>query len=280
MVLQSNGMIRFSEIAAEYKLTGMVRLSSIQSADIRIPQSGVVRISHTFNKYYLPNNGLRVWLCARDSYPGSGNTWNNIISSATNATLVNSPSYVSSPPYLDFNGTNQYGSLPSVASVTNFTNTQDYTICTWVWIAATQRSTATSDNDVIEKWTGGAPYPYVMRWDRANRRFVHAMYNGTTSTGIAPPVNSFPTNTWIFVVSVFNNTQTTHAMYLNGNLLLSGTRSLSGSVSNSHRLYLMARGTPSNHTTGRMSMVFIYNRALTSTEITDLYSSTRGILGV
>lgn len=280
MVLQSSGTISFGQIRTEYLLSGTVGLgSNCRLADIRVPQSGTLSFSNLYGKYYMPMTGLTVWLDGKDGYSGSGTTWTDFKGNA-NATLSNAPTWTS--PYLSFNGTSQFATIPSITNITDFSGTQAYSVSFWAWLAATQNNTGNVDNDIVEKWTGGTAYPYVIRYNRPVFSIATNTFNGTTSYGSLSSSNSsIATNAWSHVTAVFDWPATTTSLYINGVIAASNVNAtITGTISNSSPVYLMMRGNNTNHVTGRLAMVCIYNRALTAVEASNVYQSTRGVVGV
>ena len=281
MVLHASGTIFASQIASEYNrnTSGTFFLgSSGRPLDSRVPQSGQISFSSFYNKYFRPATGnLRVWLDAKE-YSGSGTTWTDLQGNA-NATLVNAPTFAR--PYFEFNGTTQYATLPDTDTVTDFTTANNYTISCWVWVASTQNNTATSDNDIVEKWAGAGGYPYVVRYDRPNQRISSAAYNNSTSTGTAATNNSLIVNDWNHISVVFNWSGLTMNIYMNG--VLNTTVSLTGSfgtINNTSLLYLMCRGGTGNFATGRLGMLMIHNAALAASEISRMYYATRNVFEI
>lgn len=278
MVLQSFGTITMSQIRSEFKLTGTISLASNgRGIDKRVPQSGTINITNFYAKYYRPTFGLKVWLDAKDSYSGSGSTWNDIQGNA-NTTLVNSPTWTS--PYFSFNGTSQHAAVPSLSGITDFSNTQAYSVSFWFWPSSTQNDVGNGDNDVVEKWTGSTGYPYVFRFIRASNSLSQATWNNGQSSGLGSLTNAITTNAWNHVTGVFNWPGSTMVMYINGvQAAINTSATISGTITNTSPLFLMCRAGSYNYCTGRFSMLFIYDRVLSGTEVSDIYNATRGVVG-
>ena len=280
MVLHASGPISASQIRSEFNqnTSGSFFLGNNgRSLDTRIPQSGPINFSSFYNKYYKQTPNLRVWLDAKE-YSGSGTTWTDLQGNA-NATLVNTPTFAK--PYFEFNGTTQYATLPDTDNVTDFTTASNYTISCWVWVASTQNNTATTDNDIIEKWASSGGYPYVVRYDRPNTTITSSAYNGSTGSGTAATNNSLIVNDWNHISAVFNWSGLTINIYMNG--VLNTTTSLTssfGTINNTSLLYLMCRGGTMSFATGRFGMLMIHNAALAASEISRMYYSTRNVFEI
>jgi hypothetical protein len=211
----------------------------------------------------------------------SSSTWTDTVA-GNNATMVSSPSYVVGTGYT-LNGTTQYGTVPSISGVTNFNNTNNYSIEVWTYLNATQNDTGTGDNDIVEKWASdnSSTYPYVIRYVRGSASIIIGCYNGT-----ANPVASMTvtTNGWQQVIGTFNFTGGLLTAYKNGASIT--TASLTGvtGVSNNSLLGLGTRlqysASPINHVTGQIGIVRIYNRALSAAEVFQNFSYNRQGYGI
>lgn len=279
MVLHASGTIFASQIASEYNrnTSGTFFLgSSGRPLDSRVPQSGQITFSNFYNKYSRPQSGnLRVWLDAKE-YSGSGTTWTDLQGNA-NGTLVNTPSF--SRPYFNFNGTSQYVTLPDIDNTTDFTTSNNYTISCWVWVSSSQNF---GDVDIVEKWDGNGGYPYVLRFDPANKYVNIAAYNPSpvSNPGAATANNSIIVNDWNHFSAVFNWSTLTISISVNGVLSVANSVANPGTINNSSLLYLMARGNPSNYVNGRLGMLMIHNIALNGAEVSRMYYATRNIFEI
>jgi len=201
------------------------------------------------------------------SYIGSGTVWDTTVGT-TDAILSGSPTYNILSGFT-FNGTTQYGRIPSVDGVTNFTNTSEYTVEIWFNPSSGQANTA--EAEILEKWnqTNQLRYPYVFRYAENTGTVTAAVYDGTTFRNIN--LTGFPTNTWAQVVGVFNFTTDVFTLYRNG--VSGGTASLVGigQVSNTSSVGISCRlktdGTGEIFFKGTVSIVRIYNTALSSSQV-------------
>eukprot|EP00741_Cyanophora_paradoxa_P001566 tig00000492_g1517.t1 len=81
MVLPSTGPVKFSQVRAEYGLSGPFKLGATgRGLDTSVPQSGAIRMSDFLGRNWYPKSGLQLWLDSRfpSSYPGSGSVWYDI----------------------------------------------------------------------------------------------------------------------------------------------------------------------------------------------------------
>jgi hypothetical protein len=234
----------------------------------------------------IVRSGLVLHLDAANikSYPGSGTTWSDLSSGGNNGTLTNGPTYGSSNKgIITFDGTNDYATIPDVTGVTDFAITDNYTVDFSVYLNSTQNDTSNSDNDVIEKWSGGVGsigYPYTFRYIRASNALQCNVYNATTVQTTSITISS---NNWWHICGVFNWSSSLLTLYGNGGQIISSRAlTLTGNITNTSALYLMRRGgvSSSNYATGSLSALKIYNRALTAAEVKQNFEATRGRYGI
>ena len=234
--------------------------------------------SYYYNTFPYMNN-LQVYLYPK-SYTGSGSTWDNVQNS-TEATLFNNPTYNSTTGFT-FNGTTQYGSLPSVSGITDFTSSQDYTVECWININSTQVDTGSPDNSIVEKWNSSnqASYPYVIRWVRASSSIRIATYNGSLNPVVDVPSS---TNVWQQIVGVFDHTNNLLSFYKNGVFITSVAMNITG-VNNNGTLNLGRRansvGGGLNYFTGSIGILRIYSEALNSQIILQNYNANKSNFGL
>jgi len=217
------------------------------------------------------------------SYVGSGTVWDTTVGS-TDATLSGSPTYNISSGFT-FNGTSSYGRIPSVTGVTNFTNTQQYTVEIW-FNASSGQQTATSDADLFEKWNfNNEPrYPYVFRFFESTSSFIVAVYDGTAG-GRPFTLTGVTVNTWTQVVGVFDFVTGTLTVYKNG--VSSGSLSLvgMGQVSNTspvgiaHRIDSITKG-PTNMFKGTVGIIRMYDTSLTSAQVLQNFNADKSKYGL
>jgi hypothetical protein len=224
-----------------------------------------------------PNNiadGLVLHLDASNklSYSGSGNTWYDLSAYSNNATFVDSPSSQILPQaYFNFDGVNDYMTIPRSSSISPVS-------------AITQ-----------EVWFNFAPIPntsvfiglqYGSSYNNTYALFKESslLYGGVNVSGslnvIGVGISNISANKWVHFVHTFDGS--TQKLYLDG--VLQNSASLSGSIqydSNNTRIVIGAddnggynSGTGAFHI-GKLNQVKIYNRALSSEEITRNYISQR-----
>ncbi len=215
-------------------------------------------------------NGLVLCLDAGNprSYPGSGTVWTDAsFTGGNNGTLVNGPSYSSANGgLLDFDGVDDYISSTSTAT-TDLTGSMtcecwfklDATAADWVRVFGKGDST----NRTYGLWynTGASVFLY-QRYGVSNVGLTHS---ATVNTGV-----------WYQMVGVSDGTS--HALYLNGSLVASG--SAGSTFVSSTEGYRVAAATFHTFHNGPISLVRLYNVGLTASQVLQNFNATRGRYGL
>ena len=239
------------------------------------PQLGIVKtiISMTARPPAFVVAGLVFHLDAGNtaSYSGSGSTWNDLAGSGLTTTLFNSPTYSSdNGGYLSFDpSSSQYGKTS--ASLSELTR---WTVEIWHYYSATNGS--------------GNPCILSEVWSNTPINFTigSAAFGGNTTLQAAyfnsnwyyTAANySLPSVGWYHIVGTYDGT--TIKLYINN--VSTRTQASAGTVGSSGLgIHIMRRWDTGNYWGGRISIVRIYSRALTSTEITTNYDASKARFGL
>ncbi len=196
---------------------------------------------------------------------GSGTIAGDSAGSNT-GTLVNGPAWTSGKigsGALQFDGVNDYVRVPFANNLNGMAN-----FSVSIWFNATAKAT---DNEIIG-WGAGF-VPYAIR-HQANGRVRFYVSNGS-KTSFAETNNAISKD-WIHVVGSYDGSIV--RLYVNG-LAQTTTGSLTGSIHTRSDSYL-AIGRQGNisdrYTLGSIDDVRIYNRALSASEISELYTFGNG----
>jgi hypothetical protein len=197
------------------------------------------------------------------SYPGSGATWTDMSSSGNNGTLTNGPTYSSlNGGSLVFDGSNDFVSFSS-----GLPSSDDLTYEAWV------NSSSFSGFNVIlnhDNWSTG----YVhFQFDQGALHFdlhccqVEGQNISSTYT--------FSTNTWYQVAAVYSKSLGQVSFYVNGTL--TNTFNLTGSIPTiTNSTFKMGSWNGNDRFfNGKIGLVRIYNRALTTAEVLQNYNALR-----
>jgi len=197
-----------------------------------------------------------------------------------NATMSGSPSYNNTG--YTFNGTSQYGRIVSSTGITDFTNTNNYTIEVWTKPSSGQPNSTTT---ILEKWNLGnsSNYPYTLRFTEGSSTAYFACYDGTnfpqgTLTGVS-------VGNWYQLVGVFNFTTDVLTVYKNG--ISAGTASLVGvgGLSNTSPVGIAHRVSIDGSSAefmfkGSIGIIRIYSSALSASDVSKNFEANRNIYGI
>jgi hypothetical protein len=232
----------------------------------------------------LSNSGLVFHLDAgsSSSYPGTGATWKDL-RGANDATLIGTPTYTSSIG-LTFNGTNQYGTIPSVSGVTDFTNTQKYSI--EIWFKPSNGQPTYGEAELLEKWNKNneSRYPFTIRFNEGTGSMSVACYDGSTYKAVV--ATGFPVNTWKQIVGVFDFVAKTLKIYRDGVFVESTSLVGINQVSNTSPIAIATRlqsdGSPSSFIMfkGTIGIIRIYNVSLTDSQILQNFNANKTRFGL
>ena len=209
----------------------------------------------------VPVGGLQL-LLDDSSYPGSGTTWYDHSGNGKNATLVNSPTFVSTDGgYFSLNGTNQYFTVPSGFS--DFTS--GITVLAFVDFGA-----ANSFERIIDFGQGSQDDNFVLARRSTTDTLTFVIVDGTSTVLSADLNNGISNNEWGFygfkadgaTYKIFNATMSVTAS--NTVLPTNVTRNLN---------YIGESNWVADAFFERyIGVVAIYNRALSDSEIDTFYN--------
>jgi hypothetical protein len=209
----------------------------------------------------VPTTGLQL-LLDDSSYPGSGTTWYDMSGNVKNATLVNSPTFVSTDGgYFSLNGTSQYFTVPSGFS--DFTS--GITVLTFA-----DMGTATSWERIIDFGQGEGDDNIVFAREGVTNTLTFEFYNGASIALTVDLVNGVSNSEWGFYG--FKADGATYKLF---NATMSNTGSSTALPSNVTRNlnYIGESNWASDSFFERyIGVVAIYNRALSDSEITTFYN--------
>jgi len=198
-----------------------------------------------------PPSGMVSW------WPGDGNA-NDIIGN-NNGTLYGGPTftYITGMVGMAFSldGTYDYVEVPDSSSLDI---TDSITIDAWIYAHAL-------GGRVVDKITAGGSNGYMLDTYNSHLRFI---IDGVIVSGST----TLTTNTWYHIAGVYNRSEQKLRVYVNG--AQDGFGNYSGSIpANNLTIRIGADSTGANAFNGIIDEVEIFNRALSQSEIADIYAA-------
>ena len=196
------------------------------------------------------------------SYSGIGNTIFDLSGSGNTGALTNGPTFSAfNGGSLVLDGSNDYVLVNNAANILSKT---EYTKIAYVYFT----SFSTSNNIISGGFSGQHAF-----WLFGSNR-LYAGHNGAWSQVTGATTLSL--NTWYFGAVTYSST-TGWKLYLNGveDGLNGDTTTFTGNQEISIGSY-----STGNNFTGRIGSAFVYNRALSATEIQQNYNATKGRFGL
>ena len=221
----------------------------------------------------IVTNGLILNLDAGNasSYPGTGTTWTDLSGNGRNATLANGVGYSSSSGgVLTFDGINDYGQVPA------FTYPNSYTVAVWVKINYTS---STNYARIIEK---GLNNEFALTINKVtplySNKYTYQLGDSDVALASNSPVSSGYT---LLTTTIENATSNQHLIkfYINNTLNNTATKTISFTKTNP--LYFGGNPAALNLTAmlGEIGQIFMYDRVLSASEITQNFATTKTRFG-
>lgn len=212
----------------------------------------------------LVTDGLTQQLDASNSssYPGTGNTWSDLVAPKQDISLVGSPTFTpTSPSYFTFNGSSQYGTGSGTVIPTTA-----YTKSVWFYL------NGTADNNLVSSSSGG----HFMFFASTSKLYCgHANWPSYTVFG---STTTFNLNTWYCATLTFNTTDGM-ILYVNGiqDATYTANKSARGGDGSTNLACFSPAG---NLLNGRISKVYCYNRSLSASEVLQNYNTDKSQFGL
>jgi hypothetical protein len=220
----------------------------------------------------IVSDGLILSLDAsdRNSYSGSGAAWNDLSGNGLNVTLVNSPTYITNPNSLLFDGVDEYGSTGNNTLISS-TNSLSFDF----WVKPT--GTSTSSQTILGKDTNSSPSGHLLirRVNSTDLRYNIA--NGSQNNSTNFFVGSI--DNWVNIQITYNYTSGDYNVYKNG-VLFTNTTTASGFPLTNAPINIASYSGPPLPWTGNISVCKIYNRALSSQEVLQNYNALKSRFGL
>ncbi|MCM0590374.1 MAG: Calx-beta domain-containing protein [Gloeotrichia echinulata DEX184] len=186
---------------------------------------------------------------------------------------------------LSFNGVNDYVTIPDSDAI-DFDTNDNFTLEAWIKADPNQANLSSFDNMIIEKWSGGGSYPFVLRYlnggnGSSGGLIAVARYDGSNNPAI---VSKTKVNDGNFHHIAFVKNGEQLSLYVDGKIEGATTDTTSNTTRNNSALFLGRRGNNSYSFKGGIDDVRIWNKARTQEEIQadshrELTGSEPGLVG-
>jgi hypothetical protein len=239
---------------------------------------------HAGNQTFIGGikDGLVLYLDAMSSlvsssYGLAGDNTNWYSPVGNNGTLINSPIYTGSfGGCVNFNGTNQYVSIPSGGGLNN---SSAYTIEVWVkWNGIQSQSFTTIWGPICGRQYNGVNSENIIALNGANPTGSKILYQSTNGYSLVTGSSNVGLNTWNYVSIVFGSGKSN--IYKNG--IFENSGSGAGTFDNTGIVLSLGAWVGDGNTYASCSIgsLSVYNRALSLNEVTASYSGSKGRFGL
>lgn len=224
----------------------------------------------------IVRSGLVLYLDAANvkSYPGSGTTWTDLSGNGNNGTLTNGPTYSNvNGGIFSFDGTNDYVDTKSI----QFDRTNPFTLVANVYINAVNSQIINNENT---SYRG-----YQLSFGTDNK--ISFLLRNTVSTNFiqVKSQNSFTLSTWKSFCITYNGSSSASGvdLYENGRSIPKDViaDSLTATTISGQTTWIGQRlPATQGPLGGNISLVQIYNRALSPAEVSQNFNALRGRYGL
>ncbi len=204
------------------------------------------------------------------SYPGSGATWTDLSGQNNNGTLVNGVGYSSSNGgVLTFDGINDYGQVPT------FTYPNSYSVSVWVRI---NYDNSTNYARILEKGLNNE-FTLSINKPTALNKYTYQLGNGSIALGSN---NTVLSNYTLLTTTVENTSSNNYTIKFYINNTLDNTTTTTISFTKTNPLYFGGNPGALSLTAmfGEIGQIFMYNKILSQSEITQNYNATKTRFGL
>lgn len=221
----------------------------------------------------IVSNGLFLNLTSFNisSYPGSGNTWFDLSNSGYDST-INGASYSSLEKSFIFNGTNNSIDCGSINDI----NSSSTEFSVEVWIKTNVKAT----KSIIQNGSDYNTNSYYL-WLQNSTQIVFEVWGGSSFDAVYL-TDGYETNEWYQLVGTWKSGERVK-LYRNGDMSTNAVW-FSGSIQNSivsgDTNTIIGQRAGSFAFDGNISIVRLYDRALTQEEVNQNFESNRSIFGL
>jgi hypothetical protein len=241
----------------------------------RRTSTGTYQVSGYFDEVTgapVVDSSLVLWLDAlqTSSYSGSGTTWTDLSSNSNNGALTNSPAFdsINGGGAIGFSGSNQYVSIPNTTSV----QPAKITVCVWVKFNSFNSNTGV----IVQPQSSFPGTSWIIRVTGSGTGYEVGV--GSASAVFRNnSFYSFNTNTWYFLTLTYDGAN----MYGYVNAGFTGFSGANITINyTATPIQIASTNTAGEYLNGYVSNAMIYNRALSTDEISQNFNALRKRFGV
>jgi hypothetical protein len=204
------------------------------------------------------------------SYPTTGTDWYDLSGNGNDGTLTNGPTFDSgNGGSIVFDGSDDYMNTSAVIKAASSTDLQSF--CSWL------KGTSTNNSFFGSNANGAGKFHLILNFQSNGQlRFAQSRYGGGNPSTDETNIVTVNANTDWNHACIVKTAQYTYDVYFNGELIIENAlkeATLDGDFALGK--WWSGRVIPS-----QISNVQIYNRALTSTEVTQNYNAQKGRFGL
>jgi len=286
MALPSSGALAISAIRNDqFNYSGYASTYSLRQLSANYSLTSPDAISEFYNIGLVTSGRVfHVDAGIATSYPGSGTTWTDLSLSATNATLINSPTYsTSGGGSIIYNGVNNYANIGNVASL-QFERTSAFSIYTWI-----KHTYTGAGVNIISKQQNSGAY---IGWGfgsslRASVPYLEFfLYNGSVAGNavVVDYPSMYSDGVWMNICITYsgNSSSSGVTLYRNG-AAVTGTvygSSIGLTINTTTAAQMPGRGGTGTLWPGSMGNAIIYNRVLSAAEVLQNFTAQRFRFGI
>lgn len=176
-----------------------------------------------------------------------------------------------------FNNTSGSGYYVDLSAATKANVTSGLTISSWVKL-----NPGTGERAIVSKWLSSQSQDQYILFINNSNQIQFAVGNPSVSASGITTSTALSSNTWHHVVATWDNTGK-HSIYLNGVLETSSTLANVTSINSTSSLPLLVGvqsiGPVTRPMKGAIDDILLYNRALSLSEIQQIYNEPNPIVG-
>jgi hypothetical protein len=211
------------------------------------------------------------------SYPGTGTTWTDLTTNGNNGTLINGPTFDSANGgSIVFDGTNDYINL---GNILNFERTDEFSISTWINVSSlTNYGMILCKMDINQKG-------YFLYFEPTGAIGFCLRNTFNTNEILTFTQNTISLNNWVNICVTYNgNSLASGVIFYLNNINQTNTVSkdlLSASIINTSNNSIGSRINFNNgYVNGKISIVTVYNKELSATEVLQNFNATKNRYGL